>query len=155
MWMSRNCLARPSPVFQRKIEASLLHMPQPGTWPRGNPLISWEKQGAEALNNYDVAPELLDLGGARPPNHAGALARVAEGVDERLDDLALVLPGRGGLLLEQGVPHGPPQRQPLDALGGPVGGDLPAAHPPDLLRVGLEEDVEQPLAELFADPVLE
>src|SRR5262245_30485864 len=41
----RNCLARPSPVFQRKIEGSPLHMPKICTWPRGNPLISWEKLG--------------------------------------------------------------------------------------------------------------
>jgi hypothetical protein len=28
-------------------------MPKIGTWPRENPLISWEKLGAEALNSYN------------------------------------------------------------------------------------------------------
>src|SRR5262249_25087503 len=50
--LTGNCLARPGPVFQGKIEGSPLHMPKIGPWRREKPLISWEKLGAEALNNY-------------------------------------------------------------------------------------------------------
>src|SRR5262249_38320761 len=46
-----NCLARPDPVFQGKIEGSPLHMPKIGPWWRKKPLISWEKLGVDALNN--------------------------------------------------------------------------------------------------------
>ena len=47
------------------------------------------------------------------------------------------------------------ERQALDALGGPLGADLGARDAPDLLRVGLEEDLVQPLAEPVGDPLLE
>src|SRR5262249_37610677 len=47
-----NCLARPDPVFQGEIEGSPLHMPKIGPWWRKKPLISWEKLGVDALNNY-------------------------------------------------------------------------------------------------------
>src|SRR5262249_40107251 len=49
---SGNCLARPDPVFQGEIEGSPLHMPKIGPWWRKKPLISWEKLGVDALNNY-------------------------------------------------------------------------------------------------------
>lgn len=39
----------------------------------------------------------------------------------------------------------------LDALRGPLGADLGAGDAPDLLGVGLEEDLIQPLAEAVAD----
>jgi hypothetical protein len=51
--IERNCLARPEPVFQGKIEGSPLHMPKIGPWRRKKLLISWEKPGVDALNNYD------------------------------------------------------------------------------------------------------
>jgi hypothetical protein len=47
-----NCLARPEPVFQGKIEGSPLHMPIIGPSRRKKPLISGEKLGVDALNNY-------------------------------------------------------------------------------------------------------
>jgi hypothetical protein len=47
-----NCLARPEPIFQGKIEGSPLHMPKIGPWRRKKLLISWEKPGVDALNNY-------------------------------------------------------------------------------------------------------
>ena len=61
----------------------------------------------------------------------------------------------GCALREERVPDGAAERQTLDALRGPIRGDLLAAHPPDLFGVGLEEDVEEAFAELVADPVLE
>src|SRR5207302_6806058 len=48
-----------------------------------------------------------------------------------------------------------PEVEALDPLGGPVGGQLTRADTPDLFRVGLEEDAEQPPAELVAHPVLQ
>src|SRR5262249_53995481 len=50
-----NCLARSDPVFQGEIEGSPLHMPKIGPWWRKKPLISWEKLGVDALNNYELA----------------------------------------------------------------------------------------------------
>ena len=47
------------------------------------------------------------------------------------------------------------QVEALDPLRRPVGGDLLAAHPPDLFGVGLEEDAEQAAAKLVAHPVFE
>src|SRR5262245_39071164 len=93
----------------------------------------------------DLSALGTNLVGTGFPEHAGAAAWVTEGVDQRLDDLATL----GGFLLlgPQGVQDGGLQRESLDALSGPVGGDLLAAHSPDLFGVGLEEDVEEPLAE--------
>ena len=48
-----------------------------------------------------------------------------------------------------------PQGQPPDPLRRPVRRDLLAGHPPYLLGVGLEEDVEQAPAEPVADPLCE
>ncbi|OPZ06030.1 MAG: hypothetical protein BWZ08_02367 [candidate division BRC1 bacterium ADurb.BinA292] len=45
------------------------------------------------------------------------------------------------------------QRQAPDPLRRPVGGDLGAAHAPDLLGVAFEEALEQPVAEAVDDPV--
>ena len=101
-----------------------------------------------------VAALRLDLGRGRLPHHAGAAARILEGLDQRLDDLVAVL--RAGLHLDraaQRVRHGAPQVEALDALRGPVGGDLLARHAPHLLGVGLEEDREQPVAELVRHPL--
>src|SRR5262249_26674738 len=42
-----------------KIEGSPLHMPKIGPWWRKKPLISWEKLGVDALNNYP-SPDFPD-----------------------------------------------------------------------------------------------
>src|SRR5262245_22002305 len=57
--LSGNCLARPDPVFQGKIEGSPLHMPKIGPWWRKKPLISWEKLGVDALNNYLIRSQTV------------------------------------------------------------------------------------------------
>ena len=58
-------------------------------------------------------------------------------------------------LLEQGVLDGSKERQTLDSLSRPVGGHLGAGSTPDFLRVGLEEDMVEPLAEAVGYPRLE
>jgi hypothetical protein len=67
--------------------------------------------------------------------------------DQRLDLVALVAEERGL--------GGGEEREPLDPLRGPLGPDLGRRDAPDLLRVGLEEEVEEPLAEAVGDPLLE
>jgi hypothetical protein len=103
------------------------------------------------LRDRRVEPHLAavgdDLVGHRLPHLAGAEAGVVELVDERLDLVALVA-HEGGL-------GGRPERQALDPLRGPLGADLGGRDAPDLLGVGLEEEVEQPLAEAVRDPLLE
>src|SRR5216684_2285165 len=88
--------------------------------------------------------------GTRFPHHPGTLARVAEGLDERLDDLAAQLAPR-----QERAERGRREGQALDPLRRPVGGDLLAGHAPHLLGVGLEEDLEEPPAELGDHPILE
>src|SRR5262245_31895584 len=99
---------------------------------------------ADALAHFDIAAERPNLGRAGLPHHTRAAARIAEGVEQRLDDRAILL----RLLRSDGVPDGGAQRQALDPLGGPVGGNLLAAHAPHFFGVSLEKDVEEPLAEL-------
>src|SRR5262249_44224176 len=61
-WCSgRNCLARPEPIFQGKIGGSPLHMPKIGPWRRKKPLISREKLGVDALNNYAPVSSHADI----------------------------------------------------------------------------------------------
>ena len=95
-----------------------------------------------------------DLGGRGFPHHSGSAARIAEALDEGL--------GGGAVLLlaelqraPHAVHHRAQQAQALDALRRPIGGDVIAAHAPHLLGVGLEEDGEEPLAELVAHPLME
>ena len=109
-------------------------------------------QADDLAAHLEVPAEGLHLLGARLPEHPRPEPRVAEGANQRLDHPGLA---RFRLGLPQGVENRGLERQPLNALCGPVGGDFFAAHPPDFFRVGLEEDVEQPLAELIAHPVLE
>src|SRR5580704_1925110 len=45
------------------------------------------------------------------------------------------------------------KRQSLDALCGPIGRDLAAAHSPNLFRIGFKEDPEKTFAKLVDDPV--
>src|SRR6202041_2766096 len=88
---------------------------------------------------------------------------IAEGFDQRLDDVAVILAivpaGLCGPLVQaertaQTIENGGAEAQALDALRRPIGGNLVATHAPDLFRIGLEEDREQPLAELVADPLV-
>src|SRR5262249_19889165 len=76
----RNCLARPGPVFQGKIEGSPLHMPKIGPWWRKKPLISWEKLGVDALNNYAPSAPAPRPRRRRPPEEP---VEVLEEVPER------------------------------------------------------------------------
>ncbi len=90
------------------------------------------------------------------PHHAGPAARVAEGLDQRLDRLA----GPGGRPPQaqrapDAVHDGGEQVEALDALRRPIGRNLVARHAPHLLGVGLEEDGEELLAEIVADPGVE
>jgi hypothetical protein len=68
-------------------------------------------------------------------------------VDQRLDLVALVA--------EEGGLGGGEEAQSLDPLRRPLGADLGGRHAPDLLGVGLEEELEQPLAEPVGHPLLE
>src|SRR5207245_368646 len=63
--------------------------------------------------------------------------RVAEGVDERLDDGMLSTAQRRR---QDGIPDHFHQVQTTDPLPGPIRGQLAGRNPPDLLRIGLEED---------------
>ena len=56
---------------------------------------------------------------------------------------------------QQRMLEGRSQRESLDALHRPVGGDLAATHAPDLFGVGLEEDAEKPFTKLIDYPLLE
>ena len=109
-------------------------------------------QGRHMGPHPDRAPLLERAVGGRLPHHARSLARIAEGVDERLDRL---LPVCGLLLWEQRIENRGRQGKPFNPLGSPVGRNFTAAHPPDFFGVGLKEDAEQPLAKLVRDPVLE
>src|SRR5437879_2502241 len=90
---------------------------------------------AVELAAYDFRAELHatahlpDAGGAGVPHHAGAAARVPEGIDQRLDDVAATT---RPALRKNRVERGRRKGQALDALGCPVGRDLLAAHSPHL-----------------------
>src|SRR5215467_12810706 len=88
------------------------------------------------------------------PHLTGAQTRIAELVDERLDDGSSIL--GPALALREKCPFDRlGEVQALDALGGPVGRKLLSTHSPNLLVVGLEENTEEAVAELIADPVLQ
>jgi hypothetical protein len=55
----------------------------------------------------------------------------------------------------QHIEQGRPQREILDALGGPFGFELRARNAPDLFRVRFEEGQEEPLPEAIRHPLLE
>ncbi len=112
-------------------------------------------RGAVAVTDLGD-PDLHDhLGPARLhlllsplPHHPGAVLGVLELLDEG-GDLGLVALG------EHGVDHGVQQRQVLDPLRRPVGGDLGGRDAPDLLGVGLEEDAVEPAPEAGRHPSLQ
>jgi hypothetical protein len=68
-------------------------------------------------------------------------------VDQRLDLVVLVADERGL--------GGGEEREALDALGRPLGAQLGRGDAPDLLGVGLEEVLVEPLAEAVRHPLLE
>ncbi len=90
-----------------------------------------------------VEPDLATMGadvlGHLLPHLAWAIAGVVEFRDQRLDLVAAIA--------EERCLGGREERQPLDSLRGPLRPDLGAGHAPHLLGVGLEEQVEQALAE--------
>src|SRR5208337_5600533 len=85
------------------------------------------------------------------PHLAGTKPRILKLVDQSLDHLALARLKPP----EQSVHHRRDKAQALDPLGCPVGRDLAGGHAPQLLRVRLEEDLEQFPAEPIDDPGLE
>ena len=108
--------------------------------------VAVELELRDPVVEQHLAAELLDVGGHLLPHLAGAVARVVELRDEARDLVAAVAEERG--------PGGAEEREVLDPLGGPVGADLGGGHAPDLLRVGLEELVEEEAAEAVRDPLL-
>jgi hypothetical protein len=82
------------------------------------------------------------------PHHPGAVLGVLEGLDQT-GDLGLVAFGQHGVDDRGG------QGEVLDPLGCPVRRHLGRGHPPELLRVGLEERPVEPPAEARRDPALE
>ncbi len=94
-----------------------------------------------------LAALLADVGGHLLPHLPGPEPGVVELRDQRLDLVALVAEERGL--------GGGEERQALDPLGGPLGADLVRRDAPQLLGVGLEEVLVEPLAEAVGDPGLE
>ncbi len=100
---------------------------------------------------HDGAAHAFDLCVEGLPHHARTEPRVFELFDERLD---LLRPGFAKPLEEHARDRGE-EREPFDALRGPLRPDAIARNPPDLFRVGLEEDVIEAAAEPVRDPVFE
>ena len=99
---------------------------------------------------FDLTTHRLRLFSTRFPHHAWTSAGITEGIDQRLDhfrSIAIVA------LRQQCVLDRAAKRKPFNALRGPVCGNFPAAHAPDLLGVALEESVEESSAELVAYPL--
>src|SRR5581483_9901894 len=93
-------------------------------------------------------PALIDDRVGHPlPHLAGAVARIVELRDQALDLVPLVAEDRR--------PRGREEREPLDALRGPLGANLRGRRAPHLLVVRLEEQLEQATAEAVRHPVLE
>src|SRR5260370_26367334 len=93
----------------------------------------------------------------RLPTSCRALARILERLDQGLYD---VVAGRIGFRLAperalQRVHDRDAKIQSLDTLRRPVGRDVVARYAPHLLGVGLEEELEQALAEPIAHPIME
>ena len=53
------------------------------------PLASFQASLSRARAHMDDAAALAHVTGGRVPHHAGALARIVEGLDQRLDDRAV------------------------------------------------------------------
>src|SRR5208282_2817045 len=102
--------------------------------------------------HHHRAAKFADFLCARFPHHARPQPRIAESVDQRLDNLLAVFRFAAG---KQRVLNRRSERESLNPLRGPIGGNLTAIHPPHLLGVGFEEDAEQALTKLVGDPVFE
>src|SRR5215472_13422604 len=83
------------------------------------------------------------------PHLARPMHRVAEAVDQSLDDLA-VATAKSKRTLDQRA-----HREILDTLRRPVGADLIARNAPNVLGVALEESLVEAAAEGVDNPVLE
>jgi len=94
-----------------------------------------------------LAAQAADLGGHRVPHLARPVARVVELGDQALHLVAAVA--------EEGCLRGAEERQALDSLRCPLGAQLGTRHAPHLLRVGLEEELVEALAEAIGHPFLE
>ncbi len=95
-----------------------------------------------------------DLFGRDLPHHPRPELRVVELLDQTGDHLRLVAVGVAALGLD-GFPYRAEQREVLDALRAPVGGELRRGDSPYLLVVGLEEVLVQAPAEPRRDESLE
>src|SRR6185295_2386025 len=121
---------------------------------RGLPVLQLHAAGARAVEE-DALHRALEVDAAaalaeelRHPfvDEAGAAARVGEAFGERL-----VAPGAEG----EGVLDRLEEGELLDPLGGEVRVQLRAGDAPQLLAVGLEEDLEEAAAEARHHPLLE
>jgi hypothetical protein len=112
----------------------------------GHDAAGSELDAAHARAEAQLAARADDLGGHRLPHLARPEARVVELLDEAVNLRAVV---------EQRRAHDARERQRANPLSGPLGADLRRRHPPDLLGVRAEEQLEQPPAEAVADPLLE
>src|SRR5262245_16330872 len=85
------------------------------------------------------------------PHHSGPESGIVELLNQRRDDPPVrCLPGADERVAQRFA-----QRQILDPLRGPIGGDLIARDAPDLLGVRLEENLVEAVAETIGDPLLE
>ena len=91
------------------------------------------------------AAHFTDFAGRAFPEHAGAEARVVEGLDQGFDLAAVA----------QGIHHRGEKAQSMNALRGPIGANFGARNAPDFLGVGLEERAVEAVAEAIAHPLLE
>ena len=124
-------------------EGSIRSPPASMATTRPSRTSSFSTRRAEA----DLAAVGDDLVGHRLPHLARAEARVVELADQRLDLVAAVA--------EEGRLGGGEEGEALDPLRGPLRAQLRRGHAPDLLGVGLEEVVVEPLAEAVGHPLLE
>ena len=120
----------------------------PGVLGNDRPAPFLERGLHDRATHQDLAALGAHLLRAAFPHHARSQSRVAKGLDQRLDHFAA--PAR-----EERVADRSPERQTLDPLRRPVSRNLLAGHSPDLLRIGLEEDLEESSSELVRHPVLE
>src|SRR5262249_50857768 len=83
------------------------------------------------------------------PHHPRPKPRIMELVYQRCDNLAVL----GFACAEQRASNRLAQREVLDALRGPVGGNLVTGNAPDFFRVGFEENPIETVAESVRHPL--
>src|ERR1700751_3462295 len=84
------------------------------------------------------------------PHHPRPAPWILEGINQGLDHLGAVFRAS---VREERILDGAAKGQALDALRGPISRNFPATHSPDLFGIAFEESIEQPFAELVANPV--